>query len=213
MNPLSRSQILVLVFVLLPEALLVAADHKLIGTPLWRPMAWQYAGFWAGLLHGWRPNYPAQPVTMFATYAFVHSGPVHAVGNALALAALGPRVEERGGTPLFWIILAISTLAGGLAFGILSRSPAPMVGASGAIFGLAAALVIWRAREMARFRWLRLTAGLAGLALINLAGWWLMAGRLAWETHLGGALGAIALAIWLPRRTIGPDGSLSSVRG
>lgn len=189
-----------LVLVLGPELVLLAADHRLIGTPIWRPISWQYCGFWAGLLHGWRPNYAIQPITMFATYALVHSGPAHAIGNALALAALGVRVEERGGARLFWIILALSMLAGAAAFGLLSHSPAPMVGISGGLFGLAGALVVWQAREAKGRRWRILVLGMAALAGINLASWWLMGGQVAWETHLGGALGGMAVALRRPQQ-------------
>lgn len=195
----SRSLCLALAIVLVPEALFLAADLRLAGSTLWRPMSWQYFGFWAGLLHGWRPNYAAQPVLMFATYALVHSGPLHAIGNAVALAALGARVEERGGARLFWAILTVSVLAGAAAFGLLSHSPAPMVGISGGLFGLAGTLVVWQARESLTRRWRMLAGGIAGLALINLASWWLAGGQMAWETHLGGAIAGMALATRFPR--------------
>lgn len=195
----SRSLCLALAIVLVPEALFLAADLRLVGSTLWRPMSWQYFGFWAGLLHGWRPNYAAQPVLMFATYALVHSGPLHAIGNAVVLAALGARVEERGGARLFWAILAVSVLAGAAAFGLLSHSPAPMVGISGGLFGLAGALAVWQARESPTRRWRMLAGGIAGLALINLASWWLAGGQMAWETHMGGALGGMAVAARFPR--------------
>ena len=44
---------------------------------------------------------------------------------------------------------AVLALGGGAAFGLLSRDPSPMVGASGLAFGLAGALV---AREAARWQ-------------------------------------------------------------
>lgn len=187
---------LALLAILLPELLLSCADLLILGSPGWRPLAYQYGGFWAGLLHGWRPNFTLQPATMFATYAFLHTGPTHALGNALALLGLGRILEDRGGSRLLWPILGVSALSGAAAFGLLSRSPAPMVGTSGAIFGLAGALVVWWAREppAAGRRLGRFFAGIAGLALMNAASWWAMGGQLAWEAHLGGMSGGMALA-------------------
>lgn len=186
-----------LALILLPEILLLAADHRLVGSTFWRQLAWQYGGFWAGLLHGWRPNYAAQPATMFVTYVFLHAGPIHAIGNALALLVLGRRAEERAGAANLWLVLGAATLTGALAFGLVSRSPAPMVGASGAVFGLAGALVVWNARTEGRI-WARVLLGTAALVAINLLSWVLMAGQLAWETHLGGMMGGMAVASFRP---------------
>lgn len=189
--------------VALPELVMMLADRGLIGSPRWRPLAWQYGGFWAGLLHGWRPNFTAQPVTMFLTHAFLHAGPAHMLGNLGALAALGPVILGRFGTRGFLAIYAAAILGGGLGFGLLSGSPAPMVGASGAIFGLAGAWT-WmqganRARAGARpGAVLALVAAIAAtLVLLNLVMWFLADGVLAWETHLGGFLAGAGMAAWL----------------
>lgn len=186
------------------ELLLVLADHGLIGTPRWRPLAYQYGAFWAGLLHGWRPNYASQPAAMFLTHAFLHAGPSHLIGNMLALMFLAPMVLDRQGPGRFALVYLATTLGGGAAFGLLSRSPAPMVGASGALFGLAAAVLVWRWKDdrqspRGRLRALaELLGGMAGLAAINFAAWWLQGGLLAWQTHLGGAVAGAAMAALLP---------------
>lgn len=186
---------------LLIEVVLVAADHGLIGSLRWRILAYQYGAFWAGLLHGWQPNFAAQPATMFVSHAFLHAGPAHLAGNLLVLAMLGPRVLTEQGPARFTAVWLAAILGGGLAFGLLATSPAPMVGASGALFGLAGALLVWQTRTpqpgrtRAR-RLLVLAAGLTGLLAINLPMWWLLAGQLAWQTHLGGTLaGALVAAI------------------
>ena len=72
----------------LPEAVLTMADWGLMGSLRWRTVAYQNGAFWAGLLRDWQPNFAAQPVTMFATHAFLHAGPTHLIGNIRALAGL-----------------------------------------------------------------------------------------------------------------------------
>jgi len=188
---------------LLPELVLQGADHGLWGSARWRPLAYQNGAFWAGLLYGWRPNYGLQPGSMFLTYAWLHGGLGHLAGNLLVLGWLGPLIAARMGA---WGVAAVwlaATLGGAAAFGALTTSPAPMVGASGALFGLAGALIICdgRARRRAGTGLVRTTTtalGLGlGLAAFNLAAWVMLSGQLAWETHLGGALaGATVAMLW-----------------
>ncbi|MBC7738624.1 MAG: rhomboid family intramembrane serine protease [Candidatus Saccharibacteria bacterium] len=181
----------------LVELLLIGADFGLWGTTLWRPMAYQYGGFWAGLLHDWQPNFALQPVTMFLTYSQLHAGLGHLVGNMVVLAWLGGRVADRQGERMLLLIYAVSALVGALVFGLISNSPAPMVGASGAIFGLAGALTVWDAQSRhGRARWVRAARIVLALVLVNLVMWWLQSGNLAWQTHLGGTLAGMAVALY-----------------
>jgi membrane associated rhomboid family serine protease len=162
-------------------------------------MAYQYGAFWAGLLYGWRPNYASQPVMMFASYGWLHAGPGHLLGNLGALLWLGPDILQRLGRRGFITLWAISLLGGAGGFALLTSSPAPMVGASGALFGLAGA---WLVDEMHRIRsrreklW-RGVLGLVALLAINAVAWALQGGQLAWETHLGGLAAGLAFAaLW-----------------
>jgi len=187
----------------LTELVLLGADFGLWGSQRWRPLSYQYGAFWAGLLHGWRPNYAAQPVLMFVSYAFLHAGPGHLIGNMLGLFGLGRIAARRLGAGGFLGLYLASALGGGAAFGLLSRSPSPMVGASGAIFGLAAAWVVWEwqdRRQAGARGWaaaapaIWITLALAGF---NLAMWLFLSGMLAWQTHLGGFVaGAGFAALW-----------------
>lgn len=184
------------------ELVLIASDLGLIGTSRWRGLTYQNGAFWSGLLYNWQPNYPAQPWLMFLTYGFLHSGFWHLAGNMLTLAFLGVLAVERVGAAGFGVIYALSAIGGGLAFGLLSASPQPMVGASGALFGLAGAWQYWEwsdLRRAGRGTWpvWRIVLALVGL---NLVMWVALDGLLAWETHLGGFvtgwLAAVALAPW-----------------
>lgn len=88
----------------LPEIVLQLSDQGLLGQPLWRALAYQNGAFWPGLLGGWRPNYAAQPITMFLSYSWLHASLSHLLGNMLALLVLAH-------------LLAPGTLGGGIRFG------------------------------------------------------------------------------------------------
>lgn len=177
------------------EGTLLGADWQLWGSPRWRLMAYQYGGFWTGLLLDWQPNYALQPVTMFLTYAFLHAGPGHLLGNMLTLAGLGVRLAQQVGAWALGLLCALSAIGGGLAFALLVPTPVPMVGASGALFGLAGAWVIQdrqdrrRAGLRDRSLWIVLL-----LVLLNLGLWVMQDGQLAWQAHLGGGLTGMACA-------------------
>ena len=198
------------------EVALQGADFGLWGNARWRGLSYQYGGFWAGLLWDWRPNYRGQAVVMFFSYAALHAGAGHLIGNMLGLAWLGDLTQERCGARGLLVLYGLSALGGALAFGGLSSSPAPMIGASGAIFGLAGAWTVWdwqdsrndpdaRASHLIspqlispQFikRGLRPLAVVLGLAGLNAAVWVLQDGNLAWETHLGGFATGALLALW-----------------
>ena len=174
--------------------MLQGADHGLWGSGSWRGLAYQYGGFWAGLLRDWHPNYRLQPEMMFLTYSLLHAGLGHLLGNMLSLALLGDMVTDRiGGRGLAWLYV-VSALGGALGFGLLNHSPAPMIGASGAIFGLAGALTVWSAKR--RRQWASVGLIMLALAGLNLAIWLLQAGNLAWEAHLGGFVAGACFAVY-----------------
>lgn len=190
---------------LLPEVVLLGADLGLWGSASWRPLAYTQGAFWAGLLFGWTPNYPMQPMTMFFSHAWLHAGPGHLAGNMVALLWLGPQVAARRGNGGLFVFWCLSALGGGAAFGLLTSSPAPMVGASGALFGLAAEWVVAEVRRFSGIR-ARLLRGLGLvtiLFILNAVVWLLQGGQLAWETHLGGFLAGLLLAM-LWRRAVDP---------
>lgn len=153
-----------------------------------RQTAYEYAGFWPGLLYGWQPNYPLQPVAMFLTYGFLHGGAGHLIFNMITLWSLGTEVAARVGARGFAILYGASLLGGSLGYALLAQSPQPMVGASGALFGLAGAVLCWSyldRRQQAAGLWPVLRVVLFLVAL-NVVMWWALNGHLAWQTHLGG---------------------------
>lgn len=184
------------------EAALMGTDLGLWGTPGLRQMAYDWGGFWPGLLQGWQANYPTQTYVMFISYAFLHGGIAHLAMNMLTLWSLGQAVIERVGTWRFALLYLGTTLGGAGGYGLLANTIQPMVGASGALFGLAGALLAWAyvdrftAREA-----LWPVAQIAGfLVAINLVMYWALAGQLAWETHLGGFVCGWLLAMLVDPR-------------
>ena len=82
-----------------------------------------------------------------------------------------------------------------------------MVGASGALFGLAGALLAWSYvdRFVAREA-LWPIARMAGLLIaINIAMYWGLDGQLAWQTHLGGFVAGWILALLIDPRGRDPE--------
>ncbi len=85
------------------------------------------------------PNfYPWQLIS----YMFLHGGFMHILFNMLALVIFGPSLEMSWGSRKFLIYYFLCGLGGGIAHVLISPffgGAGPLVGASGAIFGLLAA--------------------------------------------------------------------------
>lgn len=188
------------------ELALQLADHGVIPVPRLRLAVYEYGGFWPGLLRDWRPNFPGQGIAMFATYALLHAGALHLVVNMLTLWSLGRETVARVGPGRFLTIYALSALGGAVAFGLLAPTLRPMVGASGALFGLAGALAAWewQARRNEGLSTGPVLRFVGLMVLLNVVLWWAMRGQLAWETHLGGCLAGAVAALVL--RESGPAG-------
>lgn len=190
------------ILIVLPEVILIAADQGIIGTRRWRSLAYTYGAFWTGLLTDWQANYPGQPGIMFASYSILHAGLGHLAGNLAALIWLGPIALTRLRPLAFFELYALSVLGGAIGFGLLSTAFAPMVGASGAIFGLAGAWLVWAFQDQPKGRPAQVFA-LKMVALVialNAGIWVLQDGLLAWETHLGGFVAGALAAMVLPRK-------------
>ena len=172
------------------EAALSLADFGAFESVRLRARAYEYGGFWPGLLKDWGPNYPLQPYAMFVTYAFLHGGLLHLAVNMATLWSLGSVILRRVGRVKFVLLYAATALGGAAGFGLLAASLRPMVGASGALFGLAGAILAWDYVDRFHLRaqlW-PVARAVGLLFLLNIVLWYAMDGQLAWETHLGGFL-------------------------
>lgn len=194
----------------LPEILLTLADTGLgarlmaglVGGGNLRQLFLVYGAFWRGLLGPWEPAFALQPVTMFLSYALLHGGLLHLIGNMVVVLSLGGVAVGRLGQGGFVTLYIVTAIGGAAGFALLSASLSPMVGASGAVFGLIGAWQYWeylrlRARQAPLSPvWRTMVA----LVLVNAAMWWFLDGFLAWEAHLGGFVaGWIWAALMSPR--------------
>lgn len=189
------------------ELTLEAADAGWVGSKLWRSLAYQYGAFWEGLLYNWRPNYAAQPVSMFLSYAFLHADFAHFSGNMIALLLLARLVLARTGQGGFLFIYSVSAIGGAFIFAVLTQTASPMVGASGALFGLAGAWQYWEWRDLrsAGLSLMPIWRTFAALILLNVLLWILNDGALAWQTHFGGFVFGWGAASGLNRWQMGKD--------
>lgn len=183
-----------------PELLFLLTEtppiDRLTGDTDLRRLVITHGAFWPRLLIDWTPIWPFQPAAMFVTYAFLHGGIMHLLFNMLIAVHLSreavPRLGQ-GGFLLGWLVTAAGGAAG---FFLLSGASGPMVGASGAVFGLFGMTQFWDLqRRRASGASLRPFWNLAaGLVLMNVALFALVGGMLAWQAHLGGYLAGFAFA-------------------
>lgn len=169
-----------------------------------RLQAYEYFGFWPGLLQNWRPNYPTQPYAMFITYGFFHSGLSHLLVNMITLWSLGRPITDRVGQGAFALLYIGSCLGGAAGFALLAPDLRPMVGASGALFGLAGGYLAWAYvdRYTSQKKLWPIGRAVLLLAGLNLVLWWAMEGQLAWQAHLGGFIAGWVLALLIDPRPL-----------
>ncbi|MDQ1535919.1 MAG: hypothetical protein QOE58_312 [Actinomycetota bacterium] len=135
----------------------------------------------------------------FLTTAFAHSpGQImHILFNMFALWQIGQYLEPMLGRLRFAILYLLSAIGGSVGY-LLLTSPqldagaggyvwAPVVGASGAVFGLFGALIILN-RHLGRS-----SSAMFGVLAINAVLGFVLPG-IAWQAHLGGVLTGVALA-------------------
>lgn len=185
------------------EIILIANGAGLLNYGRLRRLAYEYGGFWPGLLADWPSNFPTQPYLMFFTYSFLHSGPLHLIVNMVTLWSLGCAVLDRVGVSGFYMLYAGAVLGGATGYAILAPGLQPMVGASGALFGLAGGLLAWMyVDRFTRHQGLLPVAqAVVLLIVLNLVLWWAMRGQLAWQTHLGGFISGWIMALLIDPRS------------
>ncbi len=171
------------------ELILSLSQSGMLGSVNLRWPALAIGAFWQPVFTGEiLPAYPGQPVLMFITYAFLHGGLMHLALNSVILLSLGKAVSTQVGAAKTLLVLFLSAVAGAAFFGLLSSSAAPMIGASGAAFGL---IGQWQAADYRMRRETGVSVQpvvMAVLALVvaNVVLFAFLSGGLAWQAHLGG---------------------------
>lgn len=176
---------------------LVFAAMLAYGAGLWHSpndvqLAWG-AGFGPATKDGewWR----------LGTAMFLHFGLVHLAMNMWALWDGGRLVERLYGSACFAVVFFGSGLTGNLLSLIVQGDRAVSGGASGAIFGIYGALLVWLWRERRRvhptdFRWL---FGGAALFTAVTIGFGLLIPGIDNAAHIGGLLSGALLGVALAR--------------
>ena len=141
------------------------------------------------------------------TPAFLHGSPTHLFLNMLSLHSLGPIAEFTCGRERFAAIYLLAAVSGNVASYV--GDDLPSLGASGAIFGLAGALVIffWRNQKLFGSRFNNLQMRLWLIIALNLGSGFVLPQVDEWG-HVGGLVGG-ALAAFL----LGPRYEVCRVQG
>ncbi|MFC4564091.1 rhomboid family intramembrane serine protease [Nocardiopsis mangrovi] len=134
------------------------------------------------------------------TAAFLHGGIVHLAFNGFALWVVGRQLEEWLGHGRYLALWVLGAL-GGSVLTLLVTPMQPSVGASGAIFGLFAAVFVVGRRLRTDTRYI------LGLLVVNLLITFVVP-QISWTAHVGGLLTGFALTAayaYLPRGGNGAD--------
>jgi membrane associated rhomboid family serine protease len=156
------------------------------------------------------PEYFPQLYTLF-TSMFIHGGFAHIFGNMFVFFFVGIALEERIGFKKFLIIYLIAGICGSITQAVLHlNSFIPMIGASGAIFGVMGALAYAYPRDevvmpigigiMFLTRIKVIYAVLFFAAIETFVVWLDVQDTTAHFAHLGGLLGGFILAAILIKK-------------
>ncbi len=160
------------------------------------------------------PQSPVPEPLTFVTYMFLHAGWIHLISNMLFLWVFADNVEDAFGYFAFTLFYLLCGIAGALAHVMMTPdSPAPLIGASGAVSGIIGAYVLLYPK--ARI-WILLfyRIPLRISAIWVLGGWFLLqvfsvltAGtdsdvQVAWWAHIGGFIAGLVITLVLRSRLL-----------
>lgn len=149
------------------------------------------------------------------THAFLHGGIIHLAFNTFFLIQIGPMLERRLGSVKFGALYLISAVAGGMAGSLWHHELVPLVGGSGALFGMLGAAVavnMRSGRHLLDFLHYHGPRQLLGLIAINLI-LGFMIPFVSNAAHIGGLVSGFALAFCFLDRGRSPvDGAGRAVQ-
>ncbi|MCE2853469.1 MAG: rhomboid family intramembrane serine protease [Chloroflexaceae bacterium] len=137
----------------------------------------------------------------FITMMFLHAGLLHLLFNTMALVSIGTDIEQLCGTQRFLGIYLVGGFAGGVASYVYTANPA--VGASGAIFALIGAELIYilRNRRLYGDQTKQLLANVGFTALLNI-GIGFTVPNIDNMAHIGGLCGGFICGLLLTPRVV-----------
>ena len=143
-------------------------------------------------------SYSLMPANLFSgvnidsvfTYMFLHGNLVHLLVNSVALYGAGRIVERDIGRIRYLLVFILSGVAAGLVHCLLNpSSEIPLVGSSGAIFGVIAVLFLLMPFKITFALFVPLPSVIVGimLSLVELSAFWMASDfGVAHDAHLAG---------------------------
>lgn len=137
---------------------------------------------------------------------FLHADFSHLISNTVPFLILGSLVAWRA-SGSFWFIAIAVTILGGLGVWLLGPSNVITIGASGVVFGFLAYLIT---TGLLIRNWLDISVAVIVLLVYGSQFWATLpfgvAQNVSWLAHLTGAIGGVAIALWLHRFRVPPNG-------
>lgn len=140
------------------------------------------------------------------THMFMHGGGFHLLFNMMFLYFFGPELERRIGGKKFLAVYFISGFAGGVGYllwSLFTNQNYPVVGASGALFGIFGCLAIL-APEIRIYLFfipvpMKLTHALVFFTILDII--FIVGGDpIALSAHLGGAAAGLLMGSWMKKK-------------
>jgi len=142
------------------------------------------------------------------SHAFVHDGVIHLGFNLWFLTWMGPQLERDLGSVRFSALYVVGALGGGIVGTLWNSSLTPLVGGSGALFGMmgaAVALMMRRGRSHLDFLDYHGARNLLTLIAANLVLGFMLP-MVSNAAHIGGLIAGFACAFWfLEKPRTAPD--------
>jgi len=141
--------------------------------------------------------------------AFLHGGIVHVLFNLAMLFAIGPALELSLGSLRYLVLYVVAALGGSIAVCLFYDIHQPVVGGSGALFGMMGALLainMRSGRHLFSFLDFEGPRRLIGMIVVNLVIGWLLP-MVSNTAHIGGLIaGFLVTFLWLrPGREVTVD--------
>lgn len=149
--------------------------------------------------------------TSVVTYAFLHGGFMHLIGNMLFLWVFGDNVEDAMGHFRYLLFYLICAAFSGFLYAALDvNSEVPLIGASGAVSGVVAAYLMLHPR-------VKVWVLVLGRIPLRLSAMWLLGAwvlyqfynvlaaaesEVAWIAHVGGLIAGAVLVLFFRRKGV-----------
>lgn len=192
----------------LPELVLQLTDRGILPFPNLRLYLFAFGSLQPGLGEGIGPLFDLHPISMFVTYGFLHTGPVHLAINIAGLIWLGRLILSYRTSETFIVFYLFAMVGAAELFVLIGPEGASTVGASGALFGLLGIYVTDaglfasanpRTKE-AWIQFLRLLLTTLALGFADFATQSFTGSPTAWQAHTGGFLTGALIALLAPPR-------------